>query len=97
MKKIFIFMIIVVLLAACGNEEKLEATKTQKEPSAVEQNEMSLEKGLKADTEEQNYLSLSQDEVPVNSKMKFTDVVVSSDEGLFKLKSKAGTSANEVV
>lgn len=97
MKKLIIFMMTAVLLAACSNEETPDTPETQETPAADKQTNMGMEKGLKAGTTEQDYLSLSQDKVPINSKVKFTGIVLRFEQGTFELKSKTDDSSNEVV
>ncbi|MEK4023178.1 hypothetical protein ABZ756_11185 [Mammaliicoccus sciuri] len=97
MKKLIIFMMTAVLLAACSNEETPDTPETQETPAADKQTNMGMEKGLKAGTTEQDYLSLSQDKVPINSKVKFTGIVLRFEQGTFELKSKTDDSFNEVV
>ncbi|WP_342536699.1 hypothetical protein [Sporosarcina sp. FSL K6-3508] len=97
MKKLIIFMMTAVLLAACSNEETPDTPETQETPAADKQTNMGMEKGLKAGTTEHDYLSLSQDKVPINSKVKFTGIVLRFEQGTFELKSKTDDSSNEVV
>ncbi len=87
MKKLFAIMITAVALAACNNEEVKEPTEPVEETVPVENSEM--EDGLKADTEEQQYAAFANDEVAVNSKVKFLGKVAAVNEGSFDVQSEA--------
>lgn len=93
MKKLFAIMITAVALAACNNEEAKEPAEPVEETVPVENSEM--EDGLKADTEEQQYAAFANDEVAVNSKVKFLGKVTAENEGTFDVQSEA--SEDEIV
>lgn len=85
MKKLFTLMIAAVALAACSNEEAKEPAEPVEEAVAVENSEM--EDGLKADIEEKQYIAFANDEIPVNSKVKFLGKVTADNEGTFDVQS----------
>lgn len=85
MKKLFTLMIAAAALAACSNEEAKEPAEPVEETVAVENSEM--EDGLKADTKEQQYVAFANDEVAVNSKVKFLGKVTADNEGTFDVQS----------
>lgn len=92
MKKLFVLMITAALLAACSNDESkepVESTEPVEESAPEETAGDEVEEGLKADTVEQEYAAFADDEVPVNSKVKFLGKVTAIDEGTFTVESKA--------
>lgn len=95
MKKLFAIMITAVALAACNNEEAKEPAEPVEETVPVENSEM--EDGLKADTEEQQYVAFADDEVAVNSKVKFLGKVTAENEGTFDVQSEASKAEDEIV
>ncbi len=95
MKKLFAIMITAVALAACNNEEAKEPAEPVEEKAPVENSEM--EDGLKADTEEQQYVAFADDEVAVNSKVKFLGKVTAENEGTFDVQSEASKAEDEIV
>ena len=95
MKKLFAIMITAVALAACNNEEAKEPAEPVEETVPVENSEM--EDGLKADTEEQQYVAFADDEVAVNSKVKFLGKVTAENEGTFDVQSEASKAEGEIV
>ena len=95
MKKLFAIMISAVALVACSNEEAKEPAEPVEETVPVENSEM--EDGLKADTEEQQYVAFANDEVAVNSKVKFLGKVTADNEGTFDVQSKANEAADEII
>ena len=56
-----------------------------------------MEDGLKADTEEQQYVAFADDEVAVNSKVKFLGKVTAENEGTFDVQSEASKAEDEIV
>ena len=85
-------MITAALLAACSNDEPKESNEspeTVEETAPAEPAVDDVEEGLKADTVEQEYAAFANDEVPVNSKVKFLGKVTAVDDGTFTVESKA--------
>ncbi|ARK21897.1 hypothetical protein [Sporosarcina ureae] len=83
MKKLFMLMITAAFLAACSNDEPKEAvesTEPTEETAPTEQTSDGVEEGLKEDTVEREYAAFANDEVPVNSKVKFLGKVTAVDE-----------------
>ncbi|ARJ39171.1 hypothetical protein CSV71_14465 [Sporosarcina sp. P21c] len=100
MKKLFAMMITVAVLAACSNEEpkeSVESTKPAEETAPIEQASDEVEEGLKADTVEREYAAFADDEVPVNSKVKFLGIVTAINEDTFTVESKADESSDKFV
>ncbi|PIC82319.1 hypothetical protein [Sporosarcina sp. P1] len=100
MKKLFAMMITVAVLAACSNEEpkeSVESTKPAEETAPIEQASDEVEEGLKADTVEREYAAFADDEVPVNSKVKFLGIVTAINEDTFTVESKAVESSDKFV
>lgn len=95
MKKIFTIMIAAVALAACNNEEAKEPAEPVEETAPVENSEM--EDGLKAGTEERQYAEFANDEIAVNSKVKFLGKVTADNEGTFDVRSEDSEADNEIV
>ncbi|WP_301108768.1 hypothetical protein [Sporosarcina sp.] len=95
MKRIMMLMIAAAMLAACNNEEKTKPAEEQQKDVVEEQAAVGMEEGLKADTEEQNYASLSNDEVAVNAKIKFVGTVTVYEDG--KMDVQSGDSTQEIV
>ncbi|WP_303967605.1 hypothetical protein [Sporosarcina ureae] len=92
MKKLFMLIITAAFLAACSNEEPkepVESTEPTKETAPTEQTSDGVEEGLKEDTVEREYAAFANDEVPVNSKVKFLGKVTAIDEGVYAVESDA--------
>lgn len=92
MKKIFTLMLTAALLAACSDDEPKEpvdSTEPAEETAPTEQATDDMEEGLKADTVEQEYAAFANDDVPVNSKVKFLGKVTAIDEGVYSVESDA--------
>lgn len=94
MKKLMMLIIAAAMLAACSNEEKNEPAAKQQQDAVKDQAEVGMEEGLKAGTVEQDYAALSQDEVTVNSKVKFIGTVTAYEDGKMEVQ---GESADEIV
>ncbi|WP_153723135.1 hypothetical protein [Sporosarcina cascadiensis] len=98
MKKLMMLIIAAAMLAACSNEEKNEPAAEQQQDAVKDQAEVGMEEGmeegLKAGTVEQDYAALSQDEVTVNSKVKFIGTVTAYEDGKMEVQ---GESADEIV
>ena len=100
MKKLIGLMIAAALLAACNNDEPkepAESTAPTEENTATEPTGDEVEEGLKATTPEQNYEALANDEVPVNSKVKFLGKVLAVDEETYTVQSHADGASDEVI
>ncbi|PID25320.1 hypothetical protein [Sporosarcina sp. P7] len=100
MKKLFAIMITTAVLAACSNEEPkdpIESTEPVEETVPKEQAGDEVEKGLKADTIEHKYIAFADDQVPVNSKVKFLGIVTAVIEGTLTVQSNADESSDEIV
>ena len=100
MKKLFAMMITAVVLAACSNDkpkEPVESTKPVEETVPAEQASDEVEEGLKAGTVEHEYAAFADEEVPVNSKVKFLGTVTAVDEGTFTVQSRADESSDETI
>ncbi|ARF17659.1 hypothetical protein CSV61_10680 [Sporosarcina sp. P3] len=100
MKKLFAIMITAALLAACNNDEpkeSIESTEPVEETAPVEQAGNEVEEGLKADTVEHEYAAFADDQVPVNSKVKFLGTVTAVNEGTLTVQSKTDESSSEIV
>lgn len=92
MKKLFILMITSAFLAACSNDEPKEAvesTEPTEETAPTKQTSDGVEEGLKEDTVEREYAAFANDEVPINSKVKFLGKVAAIDEGVYIVQSDA--------
>ncbi|PIC79280.1 hypothetical protein CSV75_11815 [Sporosarcina sp. P18a] len=100
MKKLFAIMITTAVLAACSNDEPkdpIESTEPVEETVPREQAGDEVEKGLKADTIEHKYVAFADDQVPVNSKVKFLGTVTAVNEGTLTVQSNADESSDEIV
>lgn len=92
MKKLFALMLTAALLAACSDDEPKEpvdSTGPAEETATTEQPTDDMEEGLKADTVEQEYAAFANDDVPVNSKVKFLGKVTAIDEGVYSVENDA--------
>lgn len=94
MKRLLIILLGVMLLVACGNKEKpkVETVSHGNEQTAEQEDDRTDEEKaedlkaanekFKSDSVEYDYLSIFRDEVPVNTKVKFTgEVFVVGKEG----------------
>lgn len=100
MKKLFAIMITTAVLAGCSNDEPkepIESTEPMEETAPVEQASDEVEEGLKADTVEHEYVAFADDQVPVNSKVKFLGTVTAVNEGTLTVQSKADESSDEIL
>ncbi|PIC57520.1 hypothetical protein CSV80_07980 [Sporosarcina sp. P12(2017)] len=100
MKKLFAMMITAAVLAACSNDESkesIESTEPVEETAPVEQAGNEVEEGLKADTVEHEYAAFADDQVPVNSKVKFLGTVTAVNEGTLTVQNKTDKSSDEII
>jgi len=100
MKKLFMLMIIAAFLVACSNDEPKEAvesTEPTEETAPTKQTSDGVEEGLKEDTVEREYAAFANDEVPINSKVKFLGKVAAIDQGVYAVQSAADESSDEII
>ncbi|ARD48515.1 hypothetical protein SporoP37_10425 [Sporosarcina sp. P37] len=84
MKKLLAIFITAAALAACSNEEPAAPAEPADETAPAEQSN-EVEEGLKADTAEQKYTAFANDEVPVNSKVKYIGTISASSDNLYEI------------